>query len=99
MNNHDTLPSSGGYFRGKDKCFVQHKMTKTKSSVLIHKRIEKSLVDELRDRILDVGAQTNNISSQFKEVEMKQDQVIKAQNEIMKLFEDLALANVTPKSN
>ena len=99
MINHDTFPSSDGRFERKDKYVNKHSRMKRNSSVLIRKRMEQSVFDQLRARISDVGEQTNEIKVQFEEVEVKQNEIFKAQNEILNIFESLTMANIMTEQN
>ena len=99
MKNHDTFPSSDGRFERKDKYIHKHSRMKRNSSVLIRKRMEQSVFDQLRARISDVGEKTNEIKVQFEEVEAKQNEIFKAQNEILNIFEGLTMANIMTEQN
>ena len=99
MKNNDTFPSSDGRFERKDKYINKHSRMKRNSSVLIRKRMEQSVFDQLRARISDVGEKTNEIKVQFEEVEAKQNEIFKAQNEILNIFEGLTMANIMTEQN
>ena len=99
MKNHNIFPSSDGRFERKDKYINKHSRMKRNSSVLIRKRMEQSVFDQLRARISDVGEKTNEIKVQFEEVEAKQNEIFKAQNEILNIFEGLTMANIMTEQN
>ena len=61
--------------------------------------MEQSVFDQLRARISDVGEQTNDIKVRFEEVEAKQNEIFKAQNEILNIFESLTMANIMTEQN
>ena len=98
VKNRHTVPSLDESFGENENNF--DKDDKTKGNILfpVRNHTEQSRFDEIRARISDIGKHTNDIKAQFQQVlkiaadmETKHNIVVKGQNDIIKLLDDLTM--------